>query len=78
VLSWVHGFTVGLRLFSAATGRLLAQQRIPQVTVGTGLFTDHSRWDTAIALEPGLAVMSSFVGHDWLGAVSLPQLTGAS
>jgi len=65
-----------LRLFSAATGTLLARQSTPQMTVLQGRDNVRSDWDAALTLEPGLAVLSSSGNHDVLGAFSLPQLTG--
>jgi len=70
--------TPELRLLSAATGTLLAQQRTPQVTVPVGEDRVRSDWDSVLTLEPGLAVLSASRHHDVLGALSLPQLTGTS
>jgi outer membrane protein assembly factor BamB len=65
--------TPELRLFSAATGTQLAQHSTAQFT-----YSVMSGWDSAFALEPGLAVVGVSRDQDVLGAVSLPQLTGTS
>jgi outer membrane protein assembly factor BamB len=70
--------TPELRLFRAATGTLLARQSTPQVTVPAGQNSVRSDWDSALALEPGLAVLGTSSDHDVLGTFSLPQLTGTS